>query len=227
MKKLIMLLIFVLFFTGCKTLPLKGIYTKNIAQNKEIKTLESGFDISYSIDFNMAQKTKDDYVSFTLINTVHKYRLDFYANNEIKKIISDFIAINEQAVKSGYKDGTEIIGISLLYCYVFQDIESDDNATRLDAALEGKNAVQFGFLVKNKIPYLVLKKFHVKKIYGKQEINDNIESIAFYYDDIKKLYDFMNDADSIENIRLEKISEALEMEEVPAPPEPAPQPINP
>lgn len=223
MKKLIIPLIFILLFTGCKTLPLTGIYTKNIAQNKEVKTLESAFDISYSIDFTMAKKSNDDYISFTLINTVHKYRLDFYANNEIKKILSDFMMMNETAAKNGYKDGTEIIGTSLLYCYVFQDMESEDNATRLDANAAGKNAVQFGFLVKNKASYLVLKKFHVQKIYGKQEIDDNIESIAFYYDDIKKLYDFMTDTDSIKNIRMEKISETVKTEEVSAPAENAVQ----
>lgn len=227
MKKLIMPLMCILVFTGCKTLPLTGIYTKNIVENKEIKTLESGFDISYSIDFNMAKNSKEDYISFTLINTVHKYRLDFYAHNEIKNIISDFITMNEKAAKNGYKDGTEIIGTSLLYCYVFQDSENEDNATRLDANVEGKNAVQFGFLVKNKAPYLVLKKFRVKKIYGNQEIDDNIESVIFYYDDIKKLYDFMNDADSIKNIRMEKISETAATEEVSAPAESAVQPINP
>ncbi|AGT45212.1 hypothetical protein [Treponema pedis] len=207
MKKIIFLVFMSLYLVSCTTLPLTGIYGHNIANNVEVNTLESGFDISYSIDFNIGKDAKNDYISFTLYNTVHKYRLDFYANKEIKKIIADVIALNEYVGQHGKKYGSEKIGTSLLYCYSFSGIGGNEEITRLDANADGKNAVEFSFLVKDKNTYLVLNKFHIKRIYGEQTLDDDVESIPFYYSDIKKLYDFMNNAEYIDKVRSEKKAE--------------------
>ncbi len=204
MKKKSFLTFAIVWFTcltGCKILPLTGIYRYGIADGKSIKTLESGFDITYAVDFNVAKKPADDYISFTLVNTVRTYRLDFYACNEIKTVIADFLALHERAVKNGLKNGIEHIGDSLLYCYVISEEGGSETVTRADAVSGGKNTVEFSFLVKDNVSYLVLNKFRVQTIYGKEKLNSWVESIPFSYGDIKKLYDVMTDEGNVNKVR--------------------------
>ena len=207
MKKIFFVIsIFCLLFTGCITLPQSSLYVENIAVQRETVTTGTSSGAVYSVDYCFAEKEKYDFISFKINTLLNEYRLDFSANGNIKTVLQDFFKIDNPSPEGHKKDGEESLGSSPLYCYAV----SGEDYIRLDVAGKTQDNVDFSIVSKNDMRTLVLNGFTVKTLRGPKTVDRYVESISFRYEDIKKLYDFMSDAENLNRIRAEKLQEREE-----------------
>ena len=187
--------------TACTTLPLKALYTEPIVADIAVDTENDRFDVIYAIDCCVMPKPKDDFVSLKVNTMLCTYRFDFSMNYGMKNILDRFFTISAMADSQKRKNGMQYLGETTLYAYAL----SEDTLSRLVADGRIANHVRLRFLLKDGKKYLLLEGFHVKTLDGKLAIDDDIDSIAFRYDDIKKVYDFFNNTEVLEMTRQQQM----------------------
>lgn len=201
MRKNYFFYIFVLavFFAGCATLPKTSIHSQSIAKEKRVQTLESGFDVSYAVSYNLNKSEKDDFISIELDSLLYKTRLDFDSSASFKTILEYFFKIVETAKKDNIRNGSGLLGSTELYCFINSKI--DESMERFLILNSKENHLEFGFLLKDNNSYLVVKSFRAKPINPKREFIISFESVPISFEDAKSLYNFMSDQERIEKIR--------------------------
>lgn len=202
--KLILMSIIIIALTNCTSLPDQIIRKETVIGKTNVTTLTSNFNVSYTIEFNVNKNEKNDSVLITLETAINNYKLYFPANKDIKKIFAEFLRLAEIASQKN-KDGFENIGDTNLLCYAY--CENEEELTRVDVIGNVHDKINFIFLTKNKIPYLVLNGFYTKTLFGKEKIDSYIESIPISYEDVKSVYEFMCDIENIKRLRVEDVQE--------------------
>ena len=174
MKKKYFLFIFslMILFVGCSTLPRNPLHSQTIAKEKRTKTLESDFDVLYTLSYNLTQKAKDDFVSIELDSLLYKARLDFDSYTSFKSILESFFRIVETAKKDNIRNGAGSLGSTELYCFIH-----------------------------SKIDETILNSFSARPINPKNDFIVSFESVPISLEDAKLLYDFISDEDALEKIR--------------------------
>lgn len=201
MKKNYFLFIFslMILFVGCSTLPRNSLHSQTIAKEKRTKTLESDFDVLYTLSYNLTQKAKDDFVSIELDSLLYKARLDFDSYTSFKSILESFFRIVETAKKDNIRNGAGSLGSTELYCFIHSKI--DETIERFLIIGGKENHLEFGFLLKENQAYLVLNSFSARPINPKNDFIVYFESVPISLEDAKLLYDFISDEDALEKIR--------------------------
>ena len=195
--------------TACTTLPSKALYTEPAVTGITVNTENNHFDVVYAIDCCVMPKAKDDFISFKVDTMLYTYRLDFSVNNGMKAILDRFFTISALADSQHKQNGHRYLGETTLYAYA----SSEETISRLIASGKMANHVRFSFLLKGGKKYLLLEGFQVQTLDGKLAVDDYIDSIPFHYDDIKKVYDFFNDTEQLEENRQKQLQIALAAEQ--------------
>ena len=196
-------------FTACTTLPSKALYTEPAVTGVTVNTENNHFDVVYAINGCVMPKAKDDFISFKVDTMLYTYRLDFSVNNGMKAILDRFFTISALADSQHRQNGHRYLGETTLYAYAL----SEETISRLIATGKMANHVRFSFLLKDGKKYLLLEGLQVQTLDGKLAIDDYIDSIPFHYDDIKKVYDFFNDTEQLEENRQKQLQIALAAEQ--------------
>ena len=187
--------------TACTTLPSKALYTEPTVADITVNTANSQFDVVYAIDCCVMPKAKDDFISFKVDAMLYTYRFDFSVNHGMREILGRFFTISNMADSQNRKNGVQYLGETTLYAYA----SSADTVSRLVANGKIPNHVRFSFLLKDGKKYLLLEGFQVQTLDGKLAVDDSIDSIPFHYNDIKKVYDFFNDIEQLEETRQKQL----------------------
>ena len=198
-----------LCLTACTTLPSNALYTESAVTGVTVNTENNHFDVVYAIDCCVMPKAKDDFISFKVDTMLYTYRLDFSVNNGMKAILDRFFTISALADSQHKQNGHRYLGETTLYAYA----SSEETISRLIASGKMANHVRFSFLLKGGKKYLLLEGFQVQTLDGKLAVDDYIDSIPFHYDDIKKVYDFFNDTEQLEENRQKQLQIALAAEQ--------------
>ena len=204
-RVLIPAILCVVCLTACTTLPSKALYTEPAVAGVTVNTTNNQFDVVYAIDSCVMPKAKDDFISFKVDTMLYTYRFDFSVNNGMKTILDRFFTISNIADSQQRQNGQRYLGEMTLYAYAL----SEETISRLIAKGKIANHVRFSFLLKDGKKYLVLDGFQVQTLDGKLAVDDFIDSIPFHYGDIKKVYDFFNDAEGLEATRQKQLQIAL------------------
>lgn len=195
--------------TACTTLPSKALYTEPAVTGVTVNTENNNFDVVYAIDCCVMPKAKNDFISFKVDTMLYTYRLDFSVNNGMKAILDRFFTISALADSQHKQNGHRYLGETTLYAYA----SSGEIISRLIANGKMANHVRLSFLLKDGKKYLLLEGFQVQTLDGKLAVDDYIDSIPFHYDDIKKVYDFFNDTEQLEENRQKQLQIALAAEQ--------------
>ena len=107
------------------------------------------------------------------------------------------------------KNGIRYLGETTLYAYAL----FENSITRLVVNSKIQNHVRFSFLLKDGEKYLLLERFQVTTLDGPLTIDDTVDSIPFKYEDIKKVYDFFNNEESLESVRQKQLHIAAAMKQ--------------
>ncbi|MEL3906482.1 MAG: hypothetical protein P1P65_05575 [Treponema sp.] len=187
--------------SGCSSLPPRTLYMEPIVGSTEIHTASANYDVSYSIDGYLMQRKRKDFLSFKIDTMLYTYRLDFWADKDLKSIFDRFFTISEMAAVHQKKNGSQYLGDAVLYAYAsFQD-----KTARLSVKSTVPNRVRFSFLMKDGEQFLLLEGFHAQTIDGNLSVDDYVDAVPFRYADIKKAYDFFADTEKREGIRLKQL----------------------
>ena len=195
--------------TACTTLPSKALYTEPAVTGVTVNTENNNFDVVYAIDCCVMPKAKNDFISFKVDTMLYTYRFDFSVNHGMMDILNRFFTISNMADYQNRKNGIQYLGETTLYAYA----SSADTVSRLVVNGKIPNHVRFSFLLKDGKKYLVLEGFQVETLDGKLGVDDYTDSIPFHYDDIKKVYDFFNDTEQLEENRQKQLQIALAAEQ--------------
>lgn len=189
------------YFTACSTLPDKALYTEPIAKNISVNTLNSQFDVSYTLDCCIMPKKKNDFLSLNIDTMLYTCRLNFSVNNGMESILERFFAISEMADIQNKRNGIRYLGETTLFAYAL----FKDTVTRLIVTGNMPNHVRFSFFMKDGEKYLLLESFHVQTLDGSLSIDDTIDSIPLRYEDIKKAYAFFHDEETLAATRQKQL----------------------
>lgn len=187
--------------SACTTLPPKELYTDAIAANVIVDTVNSHFDVSYSIDCCMMPKKKDDFISFKIDTMLCTYRLDFSVNHGMKDILDRFFTISEMTDVQNKNNGIRYLGEATLYAYA----SFENTVSRLIVSSKIPNHIRFSFLLKNGEKYLLMEGFQVKTLDGQLAIDDYVDGVPFLYADIKKAYMFFDDEEKLASVRQKQL----------------------
>lgn len=185
---------------GCTTQPPRSLYVEPAVSERAAETTASHYDVSYAIDCHIMKKKRSDFISFKINTMLYAYRLDFIVQQDIKHILEDFFRVSEIARTQHKKNGRHDLGSSTLYAYALLE----DSATRLIVQGRQPNYVDFSFLLQDGEQYLVIEGFQAQTLEGSLKINSYIDGIPIRYDDIKKAYDFFNDEQALESLRIKQ-----------------------
>ncbi|MGP1490098.1 MAG: hypothetical protein ACTTI6_03370 [Treponema sp.] len=166
-----------------------------------MNTLNSQFDVSYSIDCCVMPKKKKDFLSLNIETMLYTCRLNLSIDDGMKTILDRFFTISGMADIQNKQNGIRYLGETTLFAYAF----FENTVTRLIVTSKLPNHVRFSFFMKDGEKYLLLESFHVKTLDGLLEIDDVIDSIPLRYEDIKKAYTFFTDKEGLTAIRQKQL----------------------
>lgn len=189
------------YLTACSTLPDQALYTEPIVKDIRMNTLNSQFDVSYSIDCCVMPKKKKDFLSLNIETMLYTCRLNLSIDDGMKAILDRFFTISGMADIQNKQNGIRYLGETTLFAYAF----FENTVTRLIVTSKLPNHVRFSFFMKDGEKYLLLESFHVKTLDGLLEIDDVIDSIPLRYEDIKKAYTFFTDKEGLTAIRQKQL----------------------
>jgi len=209
LKTAFLAVICILCITGCSSLPDTALYTEPIAKDVSVNTINDQFDVSYTIDCCVMPYKKKDFLSVNIDTMLYTYRLNFSIQRGMKAILDRFFSISEMADMQSKKNGIRYLGETTLYAYAL----FENSITRLVVNSKIQNHVRFSFLLKDGEKYLLLERFQVTTLDGPLTIDDTVDSIPFKYEDIKKVYDFFNNEESLESVRQKQLHIAAAMKQ--------------